>query len=81
MSSLLTEEIIKQIDQLPDEQQMKLLDFVRSLPNVQYVGVPGESLLRFAGFIPHDELERMEKVIEDGCEQAAANEWQPPIYC
>jgi hypothetical protein len=38
-------------------------------------GVPGDVLLEFAGTIPPDDVARMEKVIEEECEQVDMNEW------
>jgi hypothetical protein len=38
-------------------------------------GVSGESLLRFAGAIPKDELDRMTQAIAEGCEQVDPDEW------
>lgn len=38
-------------------------------------GVPGTTLLHFAGMIPPDELSAMTQAIEQGCEQADPNEW------
>ncbi len=67
MTSPITEEIYKQVDLLPHDQKIKVLDFVRSLQSSQYFGVPGESLLKFAGLIPLDDLEQMEQAIQEGC--------------
>ena len=38
-------------------------------------GVPGKTLLRFAGTIPADDLDLMERVIEEECEQVDADGW------
>jgi hypothetical protein len=39
------------------------------------VGVPGASLLRFAGAISIEDLDSMTQAIEQGCERTDANEW------
>jgi len=75
MSHSITAEILTQIDQLPDDQQRKVLDFVHSLKVKGVVGVPGATLLRFAGLIPVDELERMEQAIAEGCERVDVDAW------
>ena len=38
-------------------------------------GVPGASLLRFAGAIPEAELDAMTRAIEEGCERTDSHEW------
>jgi hypothetical protein len=39
------------------------------------VGVPGASLLRFAGAISLKDLDAMREAIEEGCERTDFNEW------
>ena len=75
MSSLLKEQILAQLDHLPDAEQRRVLDFARSLASNNLVGVPGKDLLRFAGLIEADDLQLMAQAIEDGCEKVDASEW------
>jgi hypothetical protein len=39
------------------------------------MGVPGASLLRFAGTISIEDLDAMTQAIEQGCERTDFNEW------
>ncbi len=55
----------------PDLQH-RVLDFAKSLVPK---GVEGKSLLRFEGFIPADDLERISKAIEEGCDKVDVSEW------
>lgn len=66
-------ELIERLHQLDDEQQAQVLEFARSLGRPR--GVPAESLLRFAGSIPLDDLEKMSRVIEEDCERINPDEW------
>ncbi|MBM4128544.1 MAG: DUF2281 domain-containing protein [Nitrospira sp.] len=64
--------LIAQIDKLPYDLQLRVLDFVKALiPK----GVEGKSLLRFEGAIPADDLQLMSKAIEEGCEKVDISEW------
>ena len=64
----LPQEILERVRALPDEDQRRVLEFVRSL-GIPRTGVPGAELLRFAGAIERHELQRMSQAIEEGCEQ------------
>lgn len=64
--------LIAQLEKLPYDLQLRVLDFVKSLiPK----GVEGKSLLRFEGAIPADDLQLMSKAIEEGCEKVDISEW------
>jgi hypothetical protein len=66
------EDLVAQIDKLPYELQLRVLDFSKSLiPK----GVKGENLLRFEGSIPTDDLQLMSEAIAKGCERIDAGEW------
>jgi hypothetical protein len=69
----LQEEILDQLDKLPIEQQIQVLDFARTL--AKPVGKPGKDLLYFAGGINPDDLSLMAQAIEQDCEQVNANDW------
>lgn len=64
--------LITQIDKLPHDLQLRVLDFVKALTPK---GVEGKSLLRFEGSIPANDLQLMSKAIEEGCEKVDISEW------
>ena len=64
--------LIGQINKLPHDLQLRVLEFVKTLTPK---GVVGESLLRFEGFIPADDLQLMSKAIEEDCEKVDISEW------
>lgn len=64
--------LIDQIDKLPHDLQLRVLDFVKALTPR---GVEGKSLLRFEGSIRADDLQLMSKAIEEGCEKVDISEW------
>jgi len=64
-----------QLDQLPFEQQRQVLEFARALASAHVRGVPGHTLLRFAGIIEAGDLAVMSKAIESTCEKVNPDEW------
>lgn len=66
------DDIIAQLDKLPYDLQLRVLDFAKTL---MPKGVDGKSLLRFEGAIPADDLHLMSKAIEEDCERVDASEW------
>jgi hypothetical protein len=64
--------LIAQIDKLPHDLQLRVLDFVRALTPK---GVGGKILLRFEGAIGADDLQLMSKAIDEGCEKVDISEW------
>ncbi len=75
MSTTVIAEIIEHLRSLPNELQWRVLEFTRALALSAPRGVPGHRLLRFAGTIPPDDVERMRQAIEEGCEQVDGSEW------
>ncbi len=75
IAQTLEAEIRKQLNQLPPEQQRKVLEFARSLVTAQIRGVPGKDLLHFAGTIDTDDLTSMKQAIEDECEKVDQDGW------
>jgi hypothetical protein len=71
----LEEEICEHLQQLPLEQQQQVLTFVRALIATRIRGVPGQTLLRFAGAIDASDLATMAQAIEEGCEHIHAKDW------
>ena len=75
MAQRIEKQLHEQITRLKDEQQLRLLDFARSLADSPAKGESGKALLRFAGTIQSDEIVAIETAIENGCETVNANEW------
>jgi hypothetical protein len=75
MNNSTTTQIVEKLTALPDDLQQKVLEYVQTLTVALAHGVPGRQLLRFAGVIPFDDLQRMRDAIETGCEQVDVNEW------
>lgn len=73
--SMITQQIIRQVDQLPLDFQRRVLDFAQALALSLPRGTPGKQLLRFAGIIEPDDIEAMSRAIEAGCEKVDADEW------
>ncbi len=65
--------IARSVSQLSLPQQLRLLDFIKSLLVKKEEG-SDKGLLRFAGAFTKDDLEEMEKALED-CEQIDEDEW------
>ncbi len=67
--------ITKQLEQLPEDMQKKVLKFVKSLQKSGLRGVSGIQMAKFAGCISREDLEMMKKEIESGCERIDSDEW------
>ncbi len=68
-------EIREQLSRLPLEQLRQVLEFTRALTMARAHGVPGQTLLRFAGLIDADDLGTMQQAIKEDCGQIQSNEW------
>ena len=68
-------EVIEQLQRMPQSLQQQVLEFARSLTGSPIRGVPGSQLLRFAGTISLQDIELMREAIAQDCEQADLNEW------
>jgi hypothetical protein len=75
MGTSTVDEVVAQLEKLPQEQQQRVLEFAQTLNQSKPSGVPGRKLLRFAGTIPPDDLRAMSEAIKEGCERVDANEW------
>ena len=75
MRTPLIEKVVRHLETLPYESQRRVLEFAEALALSTPRGVPGRTLLRFAGSISPDDVERMRQAIEQGCEQVDADEW------
>lgn len=75
MAQRIEKELHEQIMRLKDDQQLRLLEFARSLSESPEKGVAGSALLRFAGTIEKDDIVTIGTAIDDGCEIVNPNEW------
>ncbi len=75
MAQRIEKELHEQITRLKDDQQLRLLEFARSLANSRPKGEAGKTLLRFAGTIGKDDIVTIEAAIDHGCEIVNSNEW------
>ena len=72
--SSIAQEILDEIHKLGKGQQAEVLEFVRSLAKSEMEGVPGKTLLRFAGTIDREDLNKMTEAIQTDCESVDPNE-------
>ena len=70
MNSALKEKILDEIESLDNGQLRQVLGSVRAAKGRKNPGATfGELLAEFGGSIPNDELDRMERAIEEDCER------------
>lgn len=70
MTPSTVDEITARVRRLAPQQQQQALAYVRSL---EHGG--GQTLLAFAGSIPHEDLAEMCAVIEADCERVDDGDW------
>ena len=75
MAQRIEKELHEQITRLKEDQQLRLLEFARSLADPRGKGEAGRTLLRFAGTIEKDDIVTIGTAIDDGCERINPNEW------
>ena len=74
MNQLLKDEIIKQTEQLGEEQQQRVLDFARTLSSPLPRGISGEEFIRVLGTLPPEDVEAMEQALEE-CGRIDPRDW------
>ena len=67
MSPELREELLQQMARLPEEQQKRVLAFVKGLVPATG-GISGKELLKFSGVIGQADLQMMARAIDQGCD-------------
>ena len=75
MAQRIEKELHEQITRLKDDEQLRLLEFARSLSDSPGKGEAGKTLLRFAGTIEQDDIVTIGRAIEEGCEIINSNDW------
>ena len=71
----LESEILEILATLGPEQKRQVLEYVRQLSDEPMRGVPGKSLLRFAGSIAPEDVRLMARAIEEDCEIVDSDGW------
>ncbi len=69
----LRQEILHEIDRLPDERQHRALRLIRRLATPR--GAPVEALLPYFGCIDDESAKEMTMAIEEECEQVDPDGW------
>ena len=69
MPASVVSEIFARLATLDPDRQGEVLEFIKGLARPLPPGTPPDALLKFAGSIPDDVLDDMEKAIEEACEQ------------
>lgn len=72
---LIRGQIDREVDQLSEAQQLRVLEFVRSLRNGTPRGESGADLVARLPKFPAEDLREIEQAIEDGCEQVDPDGW------
>ena len=75
MAQRIEKELHELISRLKDDEQLRLLEFARSLSDSPEKGEAGKTLLRFAGTIDRDDIVIIGRAIEEGCEIVNSNDW------
>ena len=73
--SSVEELLCEHVRQLPPGQKRQVLDFAGALAVARPTGVPGHSLLQFAGHFEEDELSAIDRAIQGGCEKVDPDGW------
>ncbi len=72
---IIERELHQQLGQLAPEEQMRDLAFARVLATGNSAKASGQSLTRFAGAVPQENLGAIAQANEEGCKQVNTNEW------
>jgi hypothetical protein len=69
MNTSIIDEVIEQLETMPQHLQSQVLEFARKLVKTEVKGTPGSQLVRFAGSIHADDIKLMHEAIQQECEQ------------
>ncbi len=71
------QELLQQVNKLDDEQQRRLLNYARLLAQApQLRGESGKKLIASAGMFGEEDLEEMQRAIEEDCERIDWGGWE-----
>ena len=70
-------ELLEQVNKLDDDRQRRLLNYARLLANVPQIhGESGRHLIASAGMFGEQDLDDMQRAIEDDCERIDWGGWE-----
>ena len=76
MSTALVEQIIRDLEALPEGKQLQVAAFIHSLQDHAAKGMSGkEAVLALAGSLDEESAHEMEEIIEEGCENIDKEIW------
>ena len=75
MKESIVNEVIEQLQDLPENLQRRVLDFVQKLKAATEQEMKGTQLIQFAGAISQEDLKIMQQAINKECEIIDENEW------
>ena len=75
MNISIIDAVVEQLTGMPMHLQQQVLEFVQELSNSELQGTPGKQLLHFAGSISADDLQLIQKAIDQDCGQVDFDEW------
>ena len=75
MDNALQNQLLSYVGQLDAPDQIRVVNYARSLAESVPRGTAGEASLKFAGCISSADVEEMTLAIEEGCEKIDGDEW------
>ena len=75
MTESIVSQVVEQLQEMPENLQRRVLDYIQRLKVTSEQGIPGRQLLQFAGSISNEDLIRMQEAIDRECENIDTNEW------
>jgi len=76
MSTDAIEKAVSKLRHLPDDRQMLAVGYIESLSAGTTLPAAGNGLKAFAGCIPKQDADLMERAIEEAFEQIHPDEWK-----
>ena len=74
MKTSVSQQINAAINELPPTEQLRVLAYARSLVHLPH-GTTGKVLASAASGISADDLDLMQKAVEEGCERIESSDW------
>ncbi len=77
MKSALKDQIIRDVESLPEDQQLRVATFIKALKNIAAPkSMTGKEAVRlFAGTMDETSAREMKRAVDEGCEIVDAEGW------